>query len=135
MRYSPRGNPTFLPLCWANESWYRRWQGTVDEMLVEQTFSEEDDLDHIRWLIECFKDPRYIRISWQTAADGLSGATTSPIPLGPLHSGASSVKAPGVGAALARCRSRRAMNWSTPPSIGFDTSAEFVPHFINQLAS
>ena len=49
-------------LCWANESWYRRWQGTLDEMILEQVFSEEDDIAHIRWLIECFKDPRYIRI-------------------------------------------------------------------------
>ncbi len=57
------GQPDFpFALCWANESWYRRWQGIVDEMLLEQVYSEEDDIAHIRWLIECFKDPRYIRI-------------------------------------------------------------------------
>ena len=58
------GQPDFpFALCWANESWYRRWQGSTDEMLLEQVFSEEDDLDHIRWLIEAFRDPRYIRVN------------------------------------------------------------------------
>ena len=57
------GKPDFpFALCWANESWYRRWQGSLDEMILEQTFSEEDDVAHIRWLIEAFKDHRYIRI-------------------------------------------------------------------------
>ena len=58
------GRPDFpFALCWANESWYRRWQGTVDELLLEQEFDEADDIAHIRWLIERFKDPRYIRIN------------------------------------------------------------------------
>jgi hypothetical protein len=57
------GGPDFpFALCWANESWYRRWQGSSDEMLVEQDYDAEDDLAHIRWLIEAFKDPRYITV-------------------------------------------------------------------------
>ncbi len=44
-----------LRLCWANESWYRRWQGSVDELVIEQEFNEEDDVEHIRWMIECFR--------------------------------------------------------------------------------
>jgi lipopolysaccharide biosynthesis protein len=32
------GQPDFpFALCWANESWYRRWQGSTDEMLLEQS--------------------------------------------------------------------------------------------------
>ena len=33
------GKPDFpFALCWANESWFRRWQSSDDEMLVEQEF-------------------------------------------------------------------------------------------------
>jgi lipopolysaccharide biosynthesis protein len=59
------GEPDF-PFClsWANETWSRRWHGagTPDEVLVEQRYSEEDDLAHIRWLQTAFADPRYIRV-------------------------------------------------------------------------
>jgi lipopolysaccharide biosynthesis protein len=59
------GRPDF-PFClgWANETWQRRWHGSGDspETLIEQTYSEEDDLNHIRWLIKAFADPRYIRV-------------------------------------------------------------------------
>jgi lipopolysaccharide biosynthesis protein len=49
-------------LCWANETWSKRWLGEEKEILIEQTYSHEDDLKHIQWLISVFKDPRYIRV-------------------------------------------------------------------------
>jgi hypothetical protein len=49
-------------LCWANETWSRRWLGEEKEILIEQTYSHEDDLNHIKWLIPVFKDPRYIKV-------------------------------------------------------------------------
>jgi hypothetical protein len=48
-------------LCWANEDWTRRWDGSDSDVLVSQQYSFDDDLAHIRWLIEAFKDQRYIR--------------------------------------------------------------------------
>jgi len=48
-------------LCWANESWSRRWDGMADDVLIEQGYSEADDLDHIRALIQIFKDKRYFK--------------------------------------------------------------------------
>ena len=57
------GEPDFpFCLCWANESWTRAWDGKSDEILIEQTYSREDDLAHIRALAEVFADPRYLRI-------------------------------------------------------------------------
>jgi lipopolysaccharide biosynthesis protein len=59
------GEPDF-PFClsWANETWSRRWHGAgaPDEVLIEQAYSEEDDLAHIRWLLSVFADPRYIHV-------------------------------------------------------------------------
>jgi lipopolysaccharide biosynthesis protein len=58
-----RGEPDFpFCLCWANESWSRRWLGEARDILIAQTYSPEDDLAHIRWLIRAFADPRYIRV-------------------------------------------------------------------------
>jgi lipopolysaccharide biosynthesis protein len=50
-------------LCWANENWTRRWDGKDEHILLKQDYSLEDDLDHIRYLIPIFKDPRYIKIN------------------------------------------------------------------------
>ena len=49
-------------LCWANEHWTRRWDGGSDQVLVEQTYSAADDLDHIQWLARAFADERYVRV-------------------------------------------------------------------------
>ncbi len=49
-------------LCWANENWTRVWDGKSAEMLMQQSYSHEDDLRHVRALAETFADPRYVRI-------------------------------------------------------------------------
>lgn len=49
-------------LCWANDPWSRRWDGRDDELLMAQTYSPEDDLAHIRWLIPALADPRAITV-------------------------------------------------------------------------
>jgi hypothetical protein len=58
------GVPDF-PFClfWANETWSKRWLGEEKEILIKQTYSEEDDAHHIKWLIGAFKDSRYIKIN------------------------------------------------------------------------
>lgn len=58
------GQPDFpFCLCWANENWTRRWDGAESEVLLSQTYSEEDDKHHIESLLTAFHDPRYIRIN------------------------------------------------------------------------
>jgi len=58
------GQPDF-PFClaWANETWTRRWLGEQKDVLMEQTYSDEDDLIHIHWLIRAFEDDRYMTVS------------------------------------------------------------------------
>ena len=58
------GKPDFpFMLCWANENWSRKWDGGEQEILIKQNYSEEDDIQHIRWLCKnVFCDKRYIRV-------------------------------------------------------------------------
>jgi hypothetical protein len=126
------GQPDFpFALCWANESWYRRWQGSIDEMLLEQVYSEQDDVAHIRWLIECFRDPRYIRIEGRPLlavyrAHFLPDARRT------------------VAVWRAECeRAGMEPPWlvmfeteeelSDPAARDFDASAEFIPHHLTAL--
>ena len=59
-------------MCWANESWSKKWgptygsnpkDKTLTQTLIKQKYSHKDDLNHIRWLSKAFKDPRYIRVN------------------------------------------------------------------------
>ena len=57
------GKPDFpFCICWANETWKKSWIGRNTVTLLEQTFSFEDDLAHIRHLLPVLADSRYIRI-------------------------------------------------------------------------
>jgi len=63
------GKPDF-PFCigWANETWKSKmWNkdGSLAEgtkVLIEQTYSEEDDIAHFNKLLPVFKDHRYIKV-------------------------------------------------------------------------
>jgi lipopolysaccharide biosynthesis protein len=51
-----------LPFClaWANENWTRSWDGGNAQILVQQHYSIEDDLAHIRSMRPVLTDDRYI---------------------------------------------------------------------------
>lgn len=58
-----RKEPDFpFCLCWANENWTRNWDGEFKNVLLEQNYSHEDDLLHIRFLFNYFSDDRYIKV-------------------------------------------------------------------------
>jgi lipopolysaccharide biosynthesis protein len=48
--------------CWANEPWSRNWDGNESRILMPQQYSDADALAHIEWLLEAFRDGRYIKI-------------------------------------------------------------------------
>ena len=50
-------------LCWANENWTRRWDGSDEEIILEQHHSPEDDIAFIKDITPALKDKRYIRIN------------------------------------------------------------------------
>jgi hypothetical protein len=63
------GQPNF-PFCigWANESWKSKmWNkdGSLapgTKTLIEQTYSEADDVNHFNKMVKAFSDPRYIKV-------------------------------------------------------------------------
>lgn len=51
-------------ICWANESWTRTWYGLSETVLMKQEYGGEQDWrNHFEYLLEYFKDPRYIKVN------------------------------------------------------------------------
>lgn len=112
-------------LCWANEPWTRAWDGGDRQVLLDQPYSADDDIAHLRWLAEAFRDPRYIRV------DGR-----------PLFLVYRADRLPDAAATTRRWRDEAArlglgdlylmkvdsFSDRTPPSdLGFDAAVEFQP--------
>lgn len=38
-------------LCWANANWGRNWEGGHNITLIEQKYSDEDDIAHFEYLL------------------------------------------------------------------------------------
>lgn len=49
-------------LCWANENWSRRWDGSEQSVLISQDYGDSQDRkNHIEYLIDFFLDSRYLK--------------------------------------------------------------------------
>jgi len=49
-------------LCWANENWSRRWDGSEESILMAQDYGDKQGwIDHFNYLLEFFKDNRYLK--------------------------------------------------------------------------
>ncbi len=49
-------------ICWANETWSKRWDGQDSEILMQQVHNKRTDIAFIQDAIPMFRDERYIRI-------------------------------------------------------------------------
>ena len=48
--------------CWANHTWRKTWNGTLEVLQVQNYGEEKEWDDHIKYLLPFFKDQRYIKI-------------------------------------------------------------------------
>lgn len=122
------GAPDFpFALCWANEDWRSRWNGTTGELLMKQTYSRADDEAHIQYLIECFRDPRYIRIDGKPIFL-VYRAAALPNPRRTAALWRARAREAGVGELLLlRVESGFPGETGDPEAIGFDAAVEFQP--------
>ncbi len=49
-------------LCWANETWSRRWDGSENDVLIGQRHSYDSDVEFIRSCLPYFRSRRYLTI-------------------------------------------------------------------------
>ncbi len=83
-------------LCWANESWTRRWLGEEREVLLKQEYSPKDDENHGRFLARAFADPRYIPSSRPPVVPRLASKAPVRTPSGTVARIAEAVEREGV---------------------------------------
>jgi hypothetical protein len=55
-------HPLRYCMTWANETWTRRWEGRLNQILIRQNHRRDDWEEHFNYLLPCFKDTRYITI-------------------------------------------------------------------------
>ena len=123
------GEPDFpFCLCWANENWTRVWDGQDKQVLMEQKYTEENDRQHIRSLMQAFQDKRYIRIDGKPILL-VYRASKIPNPLKTTSIWREEALKEGIGEMfLCRVDSFAGENADlTPAQVGFDAAVEFQP--------
>lgn len=123
-----RGKPNFpFCLCWANENWTKRWDGAEQHILVKQTYSRQDDLDHIRWLLRAFDDRRYIRLEGKPLFL-VYRAGDLPSALQTAETWRREARKAGIGDIfLCTVQSHSLTSRVDPALLGFDATVEFQP--------
>lgn len=114
-------------LCWANEPWTRTWDGSSDNVLVDQHYSAEDDRRHIDWLLDAFADDRYLRVDGRPLfLVYRAGVLPDPAATTRLwRERAARAGLPG----LFLCRVESHFEAGDPRPLGFDAAVEFQPAF------
>jgi lipopolysaccharide biosynthesis protein len=124
------GEPDFpFCLCWANEPWSRRWDGSEHEIICAQRYSREEDLRHIRWLAEAFRDPRYIRVEGKPLFL-VYRATHLPDSRATTRLWRDECDRLGIGPVfLATVQAFSEERNFSPEELGFDATVEFAPQW------
>lgn len=112
-------------ICWANETWSRRWDGTENEVLLKQEHTPESDVAFIRDVIPILKDPRYIKVNGSPL---LLVYRASLFP--DLRTTADTWRriCEEEGISTIHLCIVESFGFEDPYSVGFDSSVQFPPH-------
>ncbi len=126
-----RGRPDFpFCICWANENWTRRWDGSEDEILMKQEYSPEAAERFIRDVIPILKDRRYIKIG------GAPLLLVYRVNLLPDPSGTAAMwrtVCSREGISEVHLAAVQSFGITDPRPYGFDAAVDFPPHFKHEL--
>ncbi len=115
-------------LCWANETWSKKWDGKDHLILIKQTFSPEDDLHFIRFLAPYFRDPRYLRVGGKPLLM-VYRVSKIPNPLETVQRWRNWARENGIGELhLVAVTHGEVFPHTSLGDIGFDAYAAFPPH-------
>lgn len=120
------GKPDFpFCICWANESWSRRWDGAEAQVLVAQDDSDATYRGFIHEVLPILQDPRYIRVDgaplllvWRVGR--------MPDPAGTAAYWREVARAAGLPG-LYLCAVQSHDKAIDPRAVGFDAAVEFPP--------
>lgn len=113
-------------LCWANENWTRAWDGGPRDVLLKQTYSDEDTIAHARHLAPAFADPRYIKIAGRPV---FAVYNSDEIPCTHRWSDLfrATCEAEGISPYLIRVERHSDRDTRAPVELGFDAALDFQP--------
>lgn len=112
-------------LCWANENWTRRWDASEHEVLIEQRYDADSDLDFIQDAAQFLRDPRYLRLDGKVFLV-VYRPQNMPEPRRTLDRWRVWCRENGIGE-LHLCAALTHGN-DDYASMGFDSGVEFPPH-------
>ena len=125
------GRPDFpFCLCWANENWTRHWDAGNGDILIAQGYDEEDDLNHIRYLIDAFRDPRYLTVDGRPLLM-LYRVQKLPQPRRTFDLWRKECAAADVPEPLI-VKFETHGNFDDPADYGCDMAAQFLPHGVGE---
>ncbi len=121
-------------ICWANESWTRRWDGQEKEMLMKQVHDEDSDNRFIEEVIPVLKDKRYIRIDGKDPILLIYRAELFPNLKATVHTWKEKCKEEGIPN-LHVCMVQ-SFGQVDPTIYGCDSAVEFPPHgvYANEIS-
>ena len=112
-------------ICWANENWTRRWDGSDDEILISQPHHFENDKDFINDILPLLNDVRYVKINGRPIIIIYRpGLLEEPEKI--LNYWRETCKGNGVENPF--IIGAQTFGFQDPTPLGFDAAIEFPPH-------
>ncbi|MBA3743436.1 MAG: glycoside hydrolase family 99-like domain-containing protein [Sporichthya sp.] len=120
-----------IPFClaWANENWSRHWDASQHEVLLKQTYSAEDEVEHGRFLLRAMSHPRYLRLAGKPLLF-IYRVQTIPDPKGTIDRWRQYWRSAGLGE-VRIVKFDTHGDFNDPAGYGADTAAQFLPHGLN----